>query len=154
MSATELLAPDLRAVPREQWAQRLTGHYRSGLPGAMDMEILDVEPGRIEGRLVLRDDLMQTAGGILHAGTVVAFADSFAGWGCLASLPEGADGFVTGELKVNMVASTRMPDTLTCAGRMVHGGRTTQVWDVTVARESDARVLAHYRCTQHVLAAR
>lgn len=96
---------------------------------------------------------MQTASGILHAGTVIAFADSIAGWGCLASLPDGADTFVTGELKVNMVASTRLPDTLTAVAIMIHGGRSTQVWDVTVARASDGRVIAHFRCTQHLLAA-
>jgi uncharacterized protein (TIGR00369 family) len=153
MSATALFAPDLRALPRDRWAATLTEHYRSGLPGFLGLEVLEIEPGRIEGRIALRDDLMQTAGGILHAGTVVAFADSFAGWGCLASLPDGAVGFVTAELKVNLVASARQPDALTCAARLLHGGRTTQVWDVTVGRESDGRVLAHFRCTQHLLTA-
>ncbi|HWI72847.1 MAG TPA: PaaI family thioesterase [Baekduia sp.] len=151
MSATVMAPPDLRAFPREQWADVLTEHYRSGLPGFLGLEILDVEPGRIAGRVALRDALMQTAGGILHAGTVVAFADSFAGWGCMASLPDGATGFVTSELKVNLIASTRAPDALTCTAQMLHGGRTTQVWDVAVARESDARVLAHFRCTQFLL---
>jgi 1,4-dihydroxy-2-naphthoyl-CoA hydrolase len=151
VSATELAPPDLRALPREAWPDALTDHYRSGLPGFLGLEILAIEPGYVAGRVALRDALMQTAGGILHAGTVVAFADSFAGWGCMASLPDGATGFVTSELKVNLIASTRAPDALTCAARILHGGRTTQVWDVTIARESDARVLAHFRCTQFLL---
>jgi acyl-coenzyme A thioesterase PaaI-like protein len=34
---------------------------------------------------------------------------------------------------------------------MAHGGRTTQVWDATVRRESDMKVLALFRCTQYLL---
>jgi uncharacterized protein (TIGR00369 family) len=152
MSAVAIpAAPDLRAVAPADWPATLVDFYRSGLPGFLDVEISAVEPGCVEARVALRDELMQTAGGILHAGTVIAFADSLAGWGCLASLPEGADAFVTGELKANMVASARQPDALTGVALLVHGGRSTQVWDVTVARESDGRVLAHFRCTQHLL---
>jgi 1,4-dihydroxy-2-naphthoyl-CoA hydrolase len=149
--STRTAPPDLRAVPRDAWASTLTAHYRTGLTGLLDVEVLHVEPGRIDGRLPLRDELMMGAGDLLHAGTIVAFGDSFAGWGCLATLPDGVAGFATGELKVNLVATTGAHDSLTCVARMLHGGRTTQVWDVTIARESDGRVIAHFRCTQHLL---
>jgi hypothetical protein len=33
----------------------------------------------------------------------------------------------------------------------VHGGRTTQVWDATVAAEATGKTLALFRCTQAVL---
>jgi 1,4-dihydroxy-2-naphthoyl-CoA hydrolase len=155
MSATAAaFAPDLRDVPRDAWPATLVDFYRSGLPGFLDVEVTNLEHGCVEARIELRDELMQTAGGILHAGTIVAFADSLAGWGCLASLPDGATAFVTAELKANLVASARQPDALTGVGLLVHGGRTTQVWDVTVARASDERVLAHFRCTQHLVADR
>ena len=152
MSATaDAWAPELREIAPADRPARLAEFYESGLPGLIGIEVVSVEGGAIEGRLPLRDDLMQVAGGILHSGTVIAFADSLAGWGCLASLPDEAHAFVTGELKANMVASTRQPDVLTGVGILVHGGRTTQVWDVTVARESDGRALAHFRCTQHLI---
>jgi 1,4-dihydroxy-2-naphthoyl-CoA hydrolase len=152
MSATaEPLAPELRDLAPAERPAALTEFYKSGLPGFLGIELVSVGDGAIEGRLPLRDDLMQVAGGILHAGTVIAFADSLAGWGCLAAMPDGASAFVTAELKANMVASTRQPDVLTGVGILVHGGRSTQVWDVTVARESDGRALAHFRCTQHLL---
>jgi 1,4-dihydroxy-2-naphthoyl-CoA hydrolase len=35
--------------------------------------------------------------------------------------------------------------------RLVHGGRTTQVWDATVTAEETGKVLAVFRCTQAVL---
>jgi uncharacterized protein (TIGR00369 family) len=143
--------PDLRALPREQWIDAMTEHFRGGLPGLLGIEILHLEPGRIVARLPLRNGLMMAAGDFVHAGTVVALADSAAGWGALASLPDGIEGFTTAELKVNLVATARMPDVLTVDARLLHGGRTTQVWDATVSRGRDRRVIAHFRCTQYLL---
>ncbi len=90
--------------------------------------------------------------GYLHAGTVVSMADSCCGEGCLASLPDGAAGFTTVELKTNFLRSAEADDALVCEARMLHGGRTTQVWDATVRRESDGRTIALFRCTQYLLA--
>jgi 1,4-dihydroxy-2-naphthoyl-CoA hydrolase len=91
------------------------------------------------------------AGDFLHAGTVVAFADSCACWGCLATLPHHAAGFTTSELKVNLVATARVPDALRCVAHLLYDGRTTRVWDATVTRESDGRAIRHFRCTQYLL---
>jgi 1,4-dihydroxy-2-naphthoyl-CoA hydrolase len=146
--------PELRRLPQDQWPGALADNQRTGLTGFLDYQVLELRPGHIEARLELRDDLMLAAGDFLHAGAVVAFADSCAGWGCLASLPDGVTGFTTSELKANFVATTRMPDALLCVGRLLHGGRTTQVWDATVTRERDGRDIAHYRCTQYLLAAK
>ena len=44
-------------------------------------------------------------------------------------------------------------DEIACRARMVHGGRTTQVWDAEVA-DGTGRTLALFRCTQMVLYAR
>ncbi len=145
--------PELRELPPNDWPAALADNQRSGLTGFLDYEVLSIEPGRIEARMALRDDLMLAAGDFLHAGTVMAFADSCAGWGCLASLPDGITGFTTSEMKANFVATTRMPDALRCVSEMLHGGRSTQVWDTTVTRERDGRAIAHYRCTQFLLAA-
>jgi uncharacterized protein (TIGR00369 family) len=144
--------PDLRNLEAEEWPAALAENQRSGLTGFLGYEVLELEPGHIEARLELRDELMLAAGDFLHAGTVVAFADSIAGWGCLASLPAGVTGFTTSEMKVNFVATTEMPDALLGSGRVLHGGRTTQVWDITVSRERDQRPIAHYRATQYLLA--
>lgn len=145
--------PDLRRLPPDRWPAALAENLRTGLTGFLDCEILQLCPGEIEARLALRDDLMLAAGDVLHAGTVVALADSCAGWGCLATLPDAIAGFTTSELKANLVATTRMPDALICTAQLLHGGRSTQVWDATVMRERDGRTIAHYRCTQHLLTA-
>jgi uncharacterized protein (TIGR00369 family) len=99
-------------------------------------------------RLALRDELL-APNGYLHAGTVVALADSSCGYGCIASLPEGATGFTTIELKTNFLG-TALEGTLACESTLAHGGRTTQVWDATVTNETGKK-LALFRCTQLLL---
>ncbi|HEY1596538.1 MAG TPA: PaaI family thioesterase [Thermoleophilaceae bacterium] len=120
------------------------------LPGLFGLEILRVELGEVDARLDLRSDFL-APNGFLHAGTVVSLADTCCGYGCMAALPEGMVGFTTSELKSNFIRSTREDDALSCEARMAHGGRTTQVWDATVRRESDGKVLALFRCTQYLL---
>jgi uncharacterized protein (TIGR00369 family) len=125
-------------------------HYSTGLSGFLDFEVLELEHGYMRARMPLRDDLMVAAGEFLHGGTVVAFADTCTGLGCLASLPDGKTGFGTLEMKVNLVGSAHMTDALVCEARMLHGGRGTQVWDAAISRERDGRAIAHFRCTQHL----
>jgi 1,4-dihydroxy-2-naphthoyl-CoA hydrolase len=107
-----------------------------------------VEDGRVVLRLPVRPDLL-APNGYLHAGSVVALADTACGYGCIASLPDGGTGFTTIELKTNFLGTAR-EGTLECEASRVHGGRTTQVWDATV-RDESGKTLALFRCTQLVL---
>ena len=121
---------------------------RDRLPGLLGIEIDEIAEGRTRMRLLLRDELL-APNGYLHAATVVALADSACGYGCIASLPGGATGFTTIELKTNFLA-TALAGELRCEAQRVHGGRTTQVWDATVT-DQDAKRLALFRCTQLLL---
>jgi 1,4-dihydroxy-2-naphthoyl-CoA hydrolase len=121
---------------------------RDRLPGLIGIEIDEIEEGRVRMHLPLRPQLL-APNGYLHAGTVVTLADSACGYGCIASLPDGATGFTTIELKVNFLA-TALEGTLLCESQLVHGGRTTQIWDATVTRD-DGKTLALFRCTQLLL---
>jgi 1,4-dihydroxy-2-naphthoyl-CoA hydrolase len=121
---------------------------RDRLPGLLGIQIDEIEEGHVRMHLPLRPELL-APNGYLHAGTVVALADSACGYGCIASLPDGATGFTTIEVKTNFLA-TVLEGTLLVESRRVHGGRTTQVWDATVSSE-DSKTLALFRCTQSVL---
>jgi uncharacterized protein (TIGR00369 family) len=81
---------------------------------------------------------------------VVALADSASGFGCLTCLPDGATGFTTAELKANFIGTAREGG-VRCRAHLAHGGRTTQVWDAEVTRETDGRTIALFRCTQILL---
>ena len=119
------------------------------LPGLLGIEVVSAEPGELRSRLPLRPSHL-AGNGYLHAGSVVALADTSAGYGCQISLPEGAIGFTTAELKSNFVA-TATTGALACRAWLVHGGRTTQVWDAEVTHEETGRTLALFRCTQVLL---
>ncbi len=121
---------------------------RDRLPGLLGVQVDEIEEGRVRMHLPLRPALL-APNGYLHAGTVVALADSACGYGCIASLPEGATGFTTIELKTNFLA-TALDGTLHAESQRVHGGRTTQIWDATVSDE-DGKTLALFRCTQLLL---
>jgi 1,4-dihydroxy-2-naphthoyl-CoA hydrolase len=118
------------------------------LPGLIGIEVDEIEPGRVRMHLALRDELL-APNGYLHAATVVALADSACGYGCIASLPDRAIGFTTIELKTNFFG-TALEGTIVCESELVHGGRTTQVWDATVTNDAGKK-LALFRCTQLLL---
>jgi 1,4-dihydroxy-2-naphthoyl-CoA hydrolase len=142
----------LRAVPElprmPQTLAELEEATRRTLPGYIGFEVVDAAPRRLEAKLELRDHHL-SPNGFLHAGTIVTLADTACGYGCILSLPEGATGFTTIELKTNFLR-TALSGTIGCVAELQHGGRTTQVWDATVTR-ADGQVLALFRCTQLIL---
>jgi uncharacterized protein (TIGR00369 family) len=119
------------------------------LPGLIGIEVLEAEKGRLESRLELREELM-APNGYLHAATIVALADTSCGYGTFVSLPGGAEGFTTVEIKSNFLG-TKRAGAIGCEAKLAHGGRTTQVWDATVADAESGKPLALFRCTQLIL---
>jgi 1,4-dihydroxy-2-naphthoyl-CoA hydrolase len=118
---------------------------------ALGVAISELGPGRMVGRIDLEDRHLIQPNGLVHAGTVFGLADTCAGWGCVASFPEGIVGFATIEANINLVASSARGDTLVATAVMAHAGRTTQVWNVEVARQRGNRTVGLYRCTQMLL---
>jgi 1,4-dihydroxy-2-naphthoyl-CoA hydrolase len=119
------------------------------LPGHLGLVLLQVDPTLVIGKLEARKAL-GAWNGYLHAGSVVSLADTCCGYGTVRSLPQGAVGFTTIELKSNFVGSVR-EGAVICTARPLHQGRTTQVWDATVIPEGDAKPIAHFRCSQMIL---
>lgn len=132
-------------ITPEQFNQR----GAENLPGYLGIVIIAVTASEIRAELPVRRSLM-APNGFLHAGTVVTLADTCAGYGCMASLPEGAGGFTTVELKSNHLGTAR-EGTIECVARAVHLGKTTQVWDSVVTHRESGKTLALFRCTQMIL---
>ncbi len=129
----------------EQWNSIGKGK----LPGLLGIEIVEVEAKQVTARLTLRPEHL-APNGYLHAAAVVALADTACGYGTIANLPEGGTGFTTIELKTNFIG-TALEGAIRCNARLVHGGRTTQVWDAEVCDERTGKVMALFRCTQMIL---
>lgn len=119
------------------------------LPGLLGIELLELGDGSSAMRMEVAERHL-ASNGYLHAASVVALADTTAGYGCVANLPEGAIGFTTIELKSNHLG-TLLQGALLSQGTLAHGGRSTQVWDVLVAAEETGKKVALFRCTQMIL---
>jgi 1,4-dihydroxy-2-naphthoyl-CoA hydrolase len=119
------------------------------LPGYLGIVITRVSESEVCSELPVKKSLM-APNGFLHAGSVVTLADTSAGYGCVANLPEGAIGFTTIELKSNHVGTAR-DGTIECTATVVHLGKTTQVWDAVVTHRESGKRIAYFRCTQMVL---
>jgi len=119
------------------------------LPGHLGLELIEIT----DGGAVMRCDIGQqhfTPHGYLHGGLIMSIADTVAGYGCLGNLPDGGTSFTTIEAKTNFLGTIRQGAIL-ATGVMVHGGKTTQVWDVDVTDESSGKTLATFRNTQMIL---
>jgi uncharacterized protein (TIGR00369 family) len=121
----------------------------SGFPGLLGIDFREAGDGYCRARLELSDKHM-APNGYLHAGTVVGFADSACGYGCILNLPDGATGFTTVELKTNFLRTAQPGTTIEAEAKLVHGGRTTQLWDASVSGP-EGRTMALFRATQLLL---
>lgn len=122
----------------------------SALPFAelMGVEITAAGKDRVEGRLRVREDLC-TAGGILHGGAMMAFADSLGAVGAFLNLAAGGRT-TTLESKTNFIGSARVRTTVTAVSTPLHVGRRSSVWQTRLEGE-DGRLVALITQTQMTL---
>ena len=134
-------------VPRtlDEWNARGAEY----LPGHLQMTFEEVAPERVRARMAVRKPILSW-NGFLHAGSVVSLADTCCGYGTLAAVPDGADGFTTLDLTSNFLG-TALDGAVTCEAVPLHQGRSTQVWDARVANAETGRTIAQFRCTQMIL---
>jgi len=128
---------------------RMNAFGKDFLPGLVGVAFTEIAEGLVTGEVAIRKELL-APNGYLHAGTVVTFADTLCGYGCISHLPEGAENFTTIELKTNFLNTAR-EGTLYGEARAVHLGRSTHVWDAVVTHGEERRRIALFRCTQMIL---
>jgi 1,4-dihydroxy-2-naphthoyl-CoA hydrolase len=134
----EELTPDIM----NQW-------NKGGLPHLLGITVTAVEKGRVSGRLPVKPELI-AGNGAVWAPALVGLADTMCAYGVSTVWPEGANAFTTVELKCNFVG-TLQSGAIACVAEMLHGGRTTQVWDAKLTSEETGKLLAAFRCTQMIL---
>jgi uncharacterized protein (TIGR00369 family) len=131
-------------------AATFTERQKGTLPGDLGLEWEEVANGRARGAFTVTPGHM-APNGFMHAASVVALVDSACGYACVASLPDGASGFTTIEIKTNYLGTARPGERVACEARLVHGGRMTQVWDADAVNVTTGKTIAVFRCTQMVL---
>lgn len=125
--------------------QRSKGHF----PGMMGVHITDVAEGTMTGEMEIKPEFF-APNGFLHAGSIVTFADTLAGYATIAHLPERGKSFTTIELKSNFIGAAKKGK-LKGECRAEHVGRTTQIWRVEVSETESNKRIAIFSCTQLIL---
>jgi len=113
----------------------------TGMPFSdlMGVEIVERTKERVRGRMTVRDDLC-TAGGILHGGAYMAFADALGAIGGVLNLPEGART-TTLESKTNFLGGAPAGSVVEGEATPLHVGRRSSVWQTRVTN-ADGKLLA------------
>ncbi len=108
----------------------------TGMPFAdlMGLQIQERSKDKVVGALTVRDDLC-TAGGILHGGAFMAFADALGAIGGFLNLPPGART-TTLESKTNFLGSAKVGTTVTGEATPLHIGRRSSVWQTRITDET------------------
>ena len=127
--------------------QTLRDKFKGLLPDLIGIELVSVEPDKVVATLKVRADLC-TTGGVMHGGSIMAFADTLGAVGTIANLPRGAST-ATIESKTNFIGGAAEGATVTGESTPVHKGRTTQVWQTRITG-ADGRLVALVTQTQIV----
>jgi uncharacterized protein (TIGR00369 family) len=138
---TSVIEEAIVATGLEQ-LKALLDQRTTGIASLLDMSLEVLEPGRVVFALETRPDFGNPLG-TLHGGICSTLLDSAMACSVHASLPEGAVGYTTLELKVNFIRPVRLDGVkLRCEGTTVHlGGRVA----TTEGRVTDdqGRLVAH-----------
>jgi len=117
-------------------------------PGAMGVRVTELAPERVVAEMLVRPDLC-TAGGILHGGAYMAFADTLGAVGTLVNLPEGKRTTTT-DSSTKFIGAAKVGSTVTAESIALHRGRTTMVWQTSI-RSEHGKLCAVVTQTQLVL---
>jgi uncharacterized protein (TIGR00369 family) len=125
----------------------ITERLRGTLSGLLGVRFVEATPERVVAELTYREELT-TWGGILHGGTLMAFADTVGAVATVLNLPPGAST-TTLESKTNFFAAGRS-GTVRAESTPLHRGKRTLVWQTRVTDEV-GRLLSMTIQTQLVL---
>jgi uncharacterized protein (TIGR00369 family) len=121
--------------------------WNVGLVSHLGIEFLEVTPDRVRARLQVNDRLLTTTG-VVHGGTLMAFADTIGAAGTVANLGEG-QRTATLESKTNFIAGCKA-GWITAESTPIHKGKRTHVWETRITDES-GKLLSVTTQTQMVL---
>ncbi len=119
-------------------------------PGLMGVRLTEVAPDRVAAEMQIRSDLC-TAGGILHGGAYMAFADTLGAVGTVVNLAAGRRTTTT-DSSTKFIAGARLGTAVTGTCVALHRGRTTMVWQTSITN-AEGKLCAVVTQTQLVLEA-
>ncbi|KYR01626.1 phenylacetic acid degradation-related protein [Tieghemostelium lacteum] len=134
----------------KEWFNVLSKRAVAGLPKHMGFEVVDINSakGELTATMVVTDNQM-AANGYVHAASLTTLADTACGFSCFTNLPKGSSGFTTVEMKLNFIGTATVGDKLTCVSKLIHSGKSTQVYDASIYNKD--KLITLFRCTEMIL---
>jgi uncharacterized protein (TIGR00369 family) len=117
-------------------------------PGLMGVTLLELSPERVVAEMLVRADLC-TAGGILHGGAYMAFADTLGAVGTVVNLPKGHSTTTT-DSSTKFMAGAKVGTKIIGEALALHRGRRTMVWHTSITTP-DGKLCAVVTQTQLVM---
>lgn len=117
-------------------------------PGLMGVRLTALSPERVLAEMPVRPDLC-TAGGILHGGAYMAFADTLGAVGTFIQLASGQRTTTT-DSSTKFMAGAKVGSVVTGESVALHRGRTTMVWQTSI-RNAEGKLCAVVTQTQLIL---
>jgi uncharacterized protein (TIGR00369 family) len=117
-------------------------------PGLMGVQLTEATPERVVATMLVRPELC-TAGGILHGGAHMAFADTLGAVGTVLNLPHGKRTTTT-DSSTKFIGGAKVDTTVTGESVALHRGRTTMVWQTSI-RNAEGKLCSVVTQTQLVL---
>ena len=113
-------------------------------PGLMGVRLTALAPDRVCAEM-----LVCTAGGILHGGAYMAFADTLGAVGTVINMPADARTTTT-DSSTKFIAGAKLGSVVTGGCIALHRGRTTMVWQTSI-RSAEGKLCAVVTQTQLVM---
>jgi 1,4-dihydroxy-2-naphthoyl-CoA hydrolase len=117
-------------------------------PGLMGVQLTEATPERVVATMLVRPELC-TAGGILHGGAHMAFADTLGAVGTVLNLARGKRTTTT-DSSTKFIGGAKVDTTVTGESVALHRGRTTMVWQTSI-RNAEGKLCSVVTQTQLVL---
>jgi uncharacterized protein (TIGR00369 family) len=110
--------------------------------GLTGIDLTEAGPDRAAGRVEINENHHQPYG-VVHGGVYCTLAETLASTGAaLWAMDQGMAGAVGLSNKTDFIRATT-DGTLVGVALPIHRGRTQQLWQVEVTRESDGKLVAH-----------
>jgi 1,4-dihydroxy-2-naphthoyl-CoA hydrolase len=127
-----------RTKPEFEYSEKIAAGFLAnrssagGLHEYLGIEIVDVGPGTMQGRLKVRDELLTHIGN-MHGGVLSAFSDHMLGCVCYPVMKKGQWAATT-EFKINLTAPVTKGE-VDAFAEIINMGRTQAVVAIEIVNE-------------------
>ena len=121
---------------------------QKSLLDTLGIELVHTENGYVKATMPV-DERTRQPFGYLHGGASVALAETVASMGAYYLIDQEKEACFGLEINANHIRS-KQEGVVTAEGRVLHHGRTTQVWEVKIMDE-DEKLICISRCTVAVV---